>query len=416
MIVSLFFYNIFLKLYLAAIRLSARDGNKAQKWLQGREGIFEKIKSVLKDDERRIWIHCASLGEFEQGRPVIEALKKDAPEFKIVLTFFSPSGYELKKDYEQADYVFYLPMDGKQHAERFIGLIKPELALFVKYEFWYYYLRQLYQSNIPAILMSAAFRESQPFFKWYGTLFRQMLSFYNHIFLQDETSEKLLEKIVLKEKMSIGGDTRYDRVAEIAAMAKGYPLIEAWKGTSQLWIGGSTWKDDEVYLHSALDFLPDDWKIVIAPHEIDETHLREIETLFGSQIVRYSKLSLSSDEKVLLIDNYGMLSSLYRYGAIAFIGSGFKKDGIHNILEATIYGMPVFFGPYYKKFVEASEMVACGLAFPVNDMVHFKEKAIQIMTDNAYYAQLQTEIRLFMKAHEGATKQILAYIQHLIKT
>lgn len=410
---SIFLYNLFLKLYQLSIRLAARKGNKAAKWIEGRKDIFSKIAAALdENDEPRIWIHCASLGEFEQGRPIIEAIKNrrdNDRHTKIVLTFFSPSGYEIRKNYDQADYVFYLPMDGKEHAEQFINLIKPELAIFVKYEFWYHYLHTLYQKNIPTYLVSAIFRASQPFFKGYGNLFRKMLGFYTHIFLQDERSQNLLSNIGV-ENTTVAGDTRYDRVAAIAAQAKNLPHIERWKGDKNLLIAGSTWPEDEKLLSAAMKNLPANWKLIIAPHEIHEAHLNAVAETFDNNVARYSQLSASAgEERVLLINNIGMLSSIYRYGAIAFVGGGFGK-GIHNILEAAIYEIPVFFGPNYRRFIEAREMVDRKIAFSVEDADKLTHRVNELNSHSEYYQSLKKEIRAFMKAHQGATALILEQI------
>jgi 3-deoxy-D-manno-octulosonic-acid transferase len=321
----------------------------------------------------------------------------------------------LKKNYEYADYVFYLPMDGKENARKFIALIQPQFAVFVKYEFWYFYLQQLYQKNIPAILMAAAFRDAQPFFKWYGGLFRRMLSFYDFIFVQDENSQMLLQQIGVQQNVAVGGDTRYDRVAVIAQQAQSFPLIEKWKGDYKILIAGSTWQEDERVLKNSLDSLPEDWKMIIAPHEIHEERIKEIEAVFADETIRYSALT-DSAKRILILDNYGMLSSAYRCGTIAFVGGGFVKDGIHNILEAAVYGLPVFFGPYYKKFVEAAEMVQQNLAFPVKDAAALQLQLKKIINDAHYRASLQKEILHFMKTKEGATLQIMTYLKRFIKT
>lgn len=391
--------------------MKAQNGTKAQKWLDGRKNIFEKIATTIPQDGIKIWIHCASLGEFEQGRPVIEALKKSNPHYRILLTFFSPSGYEIRKDYEYADAVCYLPMDGSENAKRFISLVKPDLAVFVKYEFWYYYLKTLCEKNIPMLLISAAFRKQQPFFKWYGKLFREMLHCYTKLFVQDRLSEKLLKNIGIKNVV-ISGDTRYDRVALIAQQAKRILLIEKWKGADKLLIAGSTWEKDEILLQEAMKTLPHDWKLLIAPHEIDKIHLQQIEQLFENNTARYSDLNNDNhfEKKILIIDNIGMLSSLYRYGDVAFIGGGFTKGGIHNILEAAVFGMPVLFGPNYQKFTEAREMVAERLAFAVDNKTDFNNVMHLFMTADSR-KMLKEKMITFMKEKEGATNQIVEYIQ-----
>lgn len=407
----MFFYNLFLKVYKIGIRLSAKEGNKAQRWLIGRKNIFEKIEHELKYTGKKIWIHCASVGEFEQARPIIERLKNQKPELKIVLTFFSPSGYELRKNYDYADHVFYLPLDGKKNAEKFVELIHPSVVLFVKYEFWYYYLKTLNDRNIPTLLISATFRENQPFFNWYGSMFRKMLSYYQAIFVQEERSRELLSSISITENVVVGGDTRYDRVMEIAAQSKGFPEIESWIENNEIIIAGSTWPQDELILKSCLEYLPKNWKIIVAPHEIDKSHLQQIRDLFGEEVVMYSELANNvSERKVLVIDNIGMLSSLYRYGAIAFVGGGFTKGGIHNILEPAAFGLPVFIGTNYEKFAEARMMTEKCFVFPVKSEFEFKGKLLKIIDDTNYRKKLKEDILRFMSSQTGAADRILKYI------
>ena len=407
----MFFYNLFLKVYKIGIRLSAKEGNKAQRWLIGRKNIFEKIEHELKYTGKKIWIHCASVGEFEQARPIIERLKNQKPELKIVLTFFSPSGYELRKNYDYADHVFYLPLDGKKNAEKFVELIHPSVVLFVKYEFWYYYLKTLNDRNIPTLLISATFRENQPFFNWYGSMFRKMLSYYQAIFVQEEQSRELLSSISITENVVVGGDTRYDRVMEIAAQSKGFPEIESWIENNEIIIAGSTWPQDELILKSCLEYLPKNWKIIVDPHEIDKSHLQQILDFFGEEVVMYSELANNvSERKVLVIDNIGMLSSLYRYGAIAFVGGGFTKGGIHNILEPAAFGLPVFIGTNYEKFAEARMMTEKCFVFPVKSEFEFKGKLLKIIDDTNYRKKLKEDILRFMSSQTGAADRILKYI------
>ncbi len=358
--------------------------------------------------ERRIWVHCASLGEFEQGRPVIEAIRKQYPRYKIVLTFFSPSGYEVRKGTPLADYVFYMPLDGKKKSKRFLELVDPVMTIFVKYEFWYYYLCYLSNRKAPAFIISAAFRKEQSFFKWYGGLFRKMLRNFNHIFVQDEQSKKLLEEININDKVSVAGDTRYDRVVEIANNVKPFPVVEAFANGSKLLVAGSTWPDDEKLLKEGLSSLPADWKLIIAPHEIDQPHIQQIQNLIGDDCILYSNPIDSANKKVLIIDNIGMLSSLYSYGSVAYVGGGFQKGGIHNALEPAVFGLPVFFGPVYEKFIEAKELVANQYAFPVQNAVDFNNSLQQVISTNL--PALQADIRAYMQAHIGATGKIMTHL------
>lgn len=406
---QLFFYNIFLALYTFSIRVTALFNKKAKQWLAGRKNILRIAKERLADNkEQRIWVHCSSLGEFEQGRPLIEAIKKQYPAYKIVLTFFSPSGYEVRKDYKYADYIFYLPMDGRKTAEEFIGMVNPKLAIFVKYEFWHYYLDQLRTRNIPTVLVSAAFRPSQAFFKWHGGLFRNMLQCFTLIFVQDVESKRLLQTIGIDDNVLLSGDTRYDRVSEIAEIAKKFPLIEKFKGKDCLLIAGSTWPDDEKLLKKILPTLPDDWGLIIAPHEINSNHIEYLQNLFESHCVLYSELSTEPKGfRVLIIDNIGMLSSLYSYGEIAYIGGGFQKGGIHNVLEPAVFGLPVFFGPRYDKFIEAKALVSHQFAFPVSNVTEFNNLLQQLIHDEIHLKALQKSIRAYVSSQVGAADKIM---------
>lgn len=409
---QVFLYNIFLVLYALGIRVTSLFNEKARKWLRGRKDIFRQLADAMQGkDEQRIWVHCASLGEFEQGRPVIEAIKAQYPGYKIVLTFFSPSGYEIRKDYDGADYVFYLPMDGAGNAKRFIELVNPSLVIFVKYEFWYHYLNQLKRQDVPTVLISAAFRSSQPFFKGYCGLFRKILKSFAYIFVQDENSKQLLADIGITTNVAISGDTRYDRVVQIAENARRYDLIERFKGDSKLLIAGSTWPDDEMVLREALHILPDDWKMIIAPHEIDDKHIQQLDEMFQDTNTIYSQLPTThTGHRVLIIDNIGMLSSLYRYGDIAFVGGGFQKGGIHNVLEPAVFGLPVFFGPEYDKFVEAKALVSRLYAFPISKKEHFNSLLRKLMEDDKRRLSMHKTIQAYIAGQAGATGKIMSVL------
>jgi 3-deoxy-D-manno-octulosonic-acid transferase len=409
----LLLYNLFLSVYRAGIAIAALWNPKARAWQQGRNGQWARLQKAIPKGEKyenRYWMHCASLGEFEQGRPVLEALKKQHADCFIVLSFFSPSGYEIRKNYEGADVVCYLPMDGPAAARRFLNIMQPTLALFVKYEFWHYYLRELQQRSIPTVLVCGAFRKSQPFFKWWGGFFRKMLSQFQLLTVQDTISLQLLQEIKLGAKAHLTGDTRYDRVAQIATAARDLPLIEVFKRSGKLVIAGSTWPDDERMLKEALRVLPEDWKLVIAPHEIDKTHLESIKALFGQQCVFYSGFQTDMKARVLVIDNIGMLSSLYCYGEIACIGGGFNRSGIHNVLEPAVFGLPVIMGPEYEKFSEAVALVKKGFAFSVNDAAEYSRVLQDLITDNEGRHALQELIKTYVQEHTGATAKILALL------
>ena len=403
---SVFLYNILCTLYLGAIHLVSLFNDKAKKWVEGRKGLELQLATISKNGDKYIWMHCSSLGEFEQGRPLVEKLKESYPGQKVLLTFFSPSGYEIQKNYALADHVLYLPMDSKQHAKKFIKAINPSLVIFVKYEFWYHYLHQLKVRGIPTLLVSAAFRENQAFFKWYGGFFREMLGCFNYMFVQDATSLSLLATMGITKNVIVSGDTRYDRVATIAQKAKKIDAVEQFKEGYNLLIAGSTWPGDEKLLHASFQHLPQNWKLVIAPHEVHHAHILEISNLFGDGVVTYSALSKNeklASARVLVIDNIGMLSSLYTYGSIAYVGGGFQKGGIHNILEPAVFGLPVIFGPNYKKFVEAKNLVEHGFAFPVEDEKGLIEKLEKLISNASYRETIHTRLTQFMQQNIGAS-------------
>jgi 3-deoxy-D-manno-octulosonic-acid transferase len=423
---GVFFYTIFRVLYTVGIRLASLWNTKAKAWVSGRENIFENIRiaidnqRLLPGDPRPIWMHCASLGEFEQGRPLLEKLRADYPLTKIVLTFFSPSGYEVQKEYKGADYIFYLPMDSPQNAKRFLEAVNPALVLFVKYEFWFYYLKEINQRKIPLLLVSAAFRKQQSFFKWYGGFQRKMLSFFTQIFVQDKVSAELLSTINIHALQT--GDTRFDRVITIAEKFTTIPEIEKFCGTAMVVVAGSTWPEDEEELDHYANTHPE-IKFIIAPHEIYEGRLVEIEKLFHNAI-RFSAFQKTtrdvtgntatgqlSSANVLLIDNIGMLARLYRYAAVTYIGGGFGGDGVHNVLEAAVYGKPVLFGPVYEKYIEAAELVESGGGISINNALELEEVLNDLLSDEAYLKETGDASKKYVQSKQGATGKIMDYIQ-----
>ncbi len=363
-----FLYNIGIFFYTLLIKLAVPFSEKAKLFVKGRKNWERQLQQKIVKESKYIWIHSASLGEFEQGRPLIEAIKKQFPVYKIVLSFYSPSGYEIRKNYPLADVICYLPTDTKKNAKKFIELVKPEKAFFIKYEFWYHYINELKKKQIPLYSVSAIFRDNQQFFKngiW-GKWYRKLLSDFEHFFIQNESSAKLLQSIGITN-YTVSGDTRFDRVAEIAKNAKSIPVVEKFKGNSLLVIAGSTWKPDEELL-SALINQSTDVKFVIAPHEVTAPNINRLLQMLKTPAVLYSKTDemTVNNFKVLIIDSIGMLSSLYQYGEIAYIGGGFGV-GIHNILEAATFGLPVIFGSNYKKFKEAVDLVNEGGAFNIKN-------------------------------------------------
>jgi len=412
--VSVFFYNIFLLFFKAGVYIASPFNAKAKKWLRGRRNIFDKLKNTIPTNEKIIWIHCASLGEFEQGRPLIEELKAQGSSFKILLTFFSPSGYEVKKNYDKADWIFYLPMDGPRNAKQFLEIVHPSLVIFVKYEFWYYYLKKIKYRNIPLLLVSALFRKDMSFFKWYGSLQRKMLSRFDHLFVQNETSKKLIDEIGLSAICTISGDTRFDRVIEIAARFEPIPLIEKFIGNSNVIIAGSTWREDEMVLQKTFSSLNNhSLKLIIAPHEINEKHLKEIKRLFPESVL-FSELTLDpqlTTHGILIIDNIGMLSRLYKYGYLTYVGGGLVSNGVHNVLETAVYDKIVLFGPYYKKYNEAVELVASGGGLPFNNSTELKEAIKTLLTNESEYNYRSKAAGDFVQSNKGATKKIIRFIQ-----
>lgn len=404
-------YNVAIAFYQFLIHVAALVGNnKARLWLKGRKNIFEVIASQVKQNEKRIWIHASSLGEFEQGRPVIEKIKEQHPEIKIALTFFSPSGYEVRKDYKGADYIFYLPIDRKLYVNRFLSLIQPQFVIFIKYEFWHHYIKAVKQKNIPLYLISANFRRNQHFFRWYGFWFRQMLKNFTHIFVQNQQSYDLLRQIG-HTQITVAGDTRFDRVSSIAASTKILPEIEKFVGASTCLIAGSTWGQDEELITRYFNENGHGLKLIIAPHEIEEQQIQQLSAKFTCKVLKYSQLKNDQPEtaNVLIIDNVGMLSSLYKYGKIAYIGGGFGK-GIHNILEAATFGLPVLFGPNYQKFHEAVELVALKGAFPVENYDNVKSTLDLLCSQPEQRNVFGTISKDFVQKNLGATDIILQKI------
>lgn len=399
-------YNILIRLYVSAIRFTGLWNKKANEWHQGRKDLFLSLEQKIHNQDKIIWMHCSSAGEFEQAKPIIEHLKQDFPFYKILISFFSPSGYEVAKNYTYADFITYLPLDTKQNARRFIELVNPRLIIFIKYEFWYHHLSVAATKHIPILLVSAVFRKDQIFFKGYGGFYKQMLFLFRHIFVQDEASLKLLNEIHINQ-CSISGDTRFDRVVKIADSFTEIPLIKDFIQNKNVVVAGSTWGDDEKIL-SAISGL----KLILAPHQINEIHLLEIEKLFPKSI-RYSALKKlpASFAEVLIIDNVGMLAKLYQYATIAYVGGGFTKDGIHNILEAAVYGKPVILGPVYKKYREATELIACGGAFSIVAADELEKKINTLLTDKKEYEKASHRAQDYVFKNTGATNKVVTYIQ-----
>ena len=404
----IFLYNIGIFFYSLAIFIASPFNTKARHILIGRKNWKQILKSGIEKNSKYIWIHCASLGEFEQGRPLVEEIKKQFPEYKIVLTFFSPSGYEIRKNYQHADCICYLPADTRRNARIFINLINPEKAFFIKYEYWFHFINRLKKENIPLYLVSAIFREKQVFFKNTpgGKWYRKMLSKVEHFFVQNEKSGQLLTSIGLSN-FTVSGDTRFDRVAAITQQAKELPPVNKFKGNALLVVAGSTWKPDEELLSELINNHRE-VKFILAPHEVSATNINRLAQLLKNKAILYSTATISDINRyqVLIIDSIGLLSSLYKYGDIAYIGGGFGV-GIHNILEAATFGMPILFGPNYQKFAEAVALVDAGDAFPVNSGTDTEQQFTRLLLNLEIRMAASEICKNYVAKNIGATKFII---------
>jgi len=368
-------------------------------------------------------MHCASLGEFEQGRPVIESLRKIYPELTVIISFFSPSGYEIRKNYAGADHIFYLPMDSAVHARKWLDLIDPTLVIWIKYDYWYYYLRELRKRKIPALLVSPLFRADQPFFKWYGNIHRLMLDSFHAFFVQNKESKILLETLGINKSVFVSGDTRFDRVIDIAEAFEPLPVIADFCADHQIIVAGSTWEEDEEELDHFANTHPE-IRFIIAPHEIEEDHLLDMETLFRNSI-RYSILesqfNQSTDNRqlpivnrhpnVLIIDNIGMLARLYSFARICYVGGGFGDDGVHNVLEAAVYGKPVITGPVIEKYIEVMELAEVGGVIIIDNALEAESVFSRLFENKEEYEFHGKAARDYVYARRGATEKIVQYIQ-----
>lgn len=402
-------YNIGIYIYDFLVHLAAVFSRKPRKMIRGHWVVYELLRQQVEKDARYIWFHAASLGEFEQGRPLIERIRERYPEYKILLTFFSPSGYEVRKNYKGADIVCYLPFDKPRNVHKFLDIVHPCMAFFIKYEFWKNYLSELHRRRIPVYSVSSVFRKEQVFFKWYGGFYRNILTNFDQLFVQNETSKRFLSKIGI-HKVTVVGDTRFDRVLEIREEAKSLPLVKRFKGNSITMVAGSSWPPDEDLFIEYFNNHPE-MKLVIAAHVIDENHLVEIISKLKRPYVRYSKANEENVLKAdcLIIDCFGLLSSIYRYGEIAYVGGGFGV-GIHNILEAAVYGIPVIFGPRYHKFMEAKHLLEVKGGFVVHTFEELSSLLDKLATDNDFLKESGNNADGFVKQNLGASERILGKI------
>lgn len=400
-----FFYLLGVRGYAFLIRVASLWNVKAKKWIEGRRVVWDALDNWKREDHQPVyWFHCASLGEFEQGRPLMEALKEKV-KCQIVITFFSPSGYEIRKNYEGADLVIYLPRETRSNVKRFLKIVRPTTVFFIKYEFWATYIFKAKAIGAAVYSVSAVFHENQVFFKRYGGFMRKILRTFDHIFVQDQKSADLLNGIGVEH--TLAGDTRYDRVMENAAKVIAYPLIEQFVSGEKVLVIGSSWPGDEAVI---FDYLKTDhfkWKVIIAPHEIDATHLLSIEKEVGLSSIRYSNLTAGAlqGERVLIIDNIGMLMNVYQYANVAFVGGAFGK-GLHNILEPACFGVPVIFGSNYAKFNEAYEFIAHQIGFSISNTAEFAA-----VFQELEWVDRSGEVIKFMRERIGATQMILDHIK-----
>lgn len=419
------FYSLFISIYGLAIKLAAQWNSKAKQWINGREGFFEKLRDHLKklpDDNRStVWMHCASLGEFEQGRPVLEHLRNKYPQSKVVLTFFSPSGYEIRKNYKGADLVLYLPLDTPSNARKFIQYINPSLVLWVRYEFWMHYIEEIKRKGIPLLLLSGTIQKSN---RLYGIYRKKLFKCFTHFFVQTELSARFLKREGFEQNVTVAGDTRFDRVIAIATSFEPVAPVESFCRGHRVLVAGSTWTEDEEELIHYVKVNPH-MRFIIAPHEVDKENIKDVQKEFPRSVL-FSKLeawlsenenaatneSMRGEEAVhtLIIDNIGMLSRLYYYADITYVGGGFGDAGLHNILEAAVYGKPVFFGPVYQRHFEAVEMEAAGGAVSIENALELESELNTLLSDEALLKKRGEAARQYVYSSAGATHTILDYI------
>lgn len=405
---TIILYDLFIRFYLIAVHVASIWNEKAKLWVKGREKFPD-----FKFETKSIWMHCASLGEFEQGRPLLEKIKKEFPQYPVVLSFFSPSGYESAKNFKGADQIIYLPADTILNAKKLITQINPAVVFWVKYEYWYHYLTEIKKRDIPLLLVSAIFRESQPFFKFYGGFWRRLLHSFTHFFVQNNRSLELLQSLGFAENSSVSGDTRFDRVIDIAQKNSSIEHINEFKGDNRLIVAGSTWKED-IELLAKYSKQRQDLTFIIAPHEINKDSLIETEQLF-SEVIFYSDLAHGKEFKkmsnIMIVDNIGMLSRLYAYADITYVGGGFNKSGIHNTLEAAVYGKPVIFGPYYQKFSEAVSLVKIGGGYSIRNYREL-QSIMDLLLNNQNKLLKSGKASLgLVYDKQGATEKIFRYVK-----
>lgn len=400
-------YNIGIALYDLMVHLVAPFSRKPRKMMKGHWVAYDLLRQQMEPGRKYIWFHAASLGEFEQGRPLMERIRAEHPQYGILLTFFSPSGYEVRKNYRGADVVCYLPFDKPRNVKKFLDIANPCMAFFIKYEFWKNYLDELHQRRIPVYSVSSIFRRGQIFFQWYGGIYRRVLQNFDCLFVQNEISKRYLSTIGIN-RVQVVGDTRFDRVLQIRQEAKDLPLVEHFKGDNRFtFVAGSSWQPDEDLFIEYFNTHPE-MKLIIAPHVIDENHLVEIINKLKRPYVRYTRADENNVRKAdcLIIDCFGLLSSIYRYGEVAYVGGGFGV-GIHNTLEAAVYGIPVIIGPKYQKFQEAVQLIEAQGAFSVNNVSEFNSLLQRFYTESSFLQQAGENAGSYVRDNAGATDMIM---------
>lgn len=403
-------YEIVISLYTLGVAVMSLFNDKVKKMWRGEREAFRVLRNSVDPGSRYVWFHAASLGEFEQGRPIMERLRREHPELKILLTFFSPSGYEVRKNYEGADIICYLPLDTYFNARRFLNLVHPEVAFFIKYEFWWNYLHILKRRNVPVYSVSSIFRPNQVFFRWYGRTYSNVLKCFTRFFVQNEVSRQLLAKLGITE-VEITGDTRFDRVLQIKSQAKSLPIVEAFRQDYKVFVAGSSWPPDEDIFIKYFNGR-DDWKLIIAPHVIGEDHLQQILSKLKGKAVRYTEATPESvaDAKILIIDCFGLLSSIYGYGHVSYVGGGFGV-GIHNVLEAAVWNIPVIFGPNNERFQEAQDLLASGGGRQIDSYQQFESLMNGYIADDSLRKADGDKAAQYVSSKAGATGKILSAVK-----
>ena len=406
-----YLYNFVISLAEIILKILAVFNKKIALFVNGRKQTFSSLQLQIKPNDKTIWIHCASLGEFEQGRPIIEKLRKSNPSYKIVLSFFSPSGYEVRKDYEEVDVVVYLPLDSVKNAKKFIELVRPSLAIFVKYEFWPNILKELKRNSIQTILISGDFRQDQIFFKFYGGWMKNSLHSFSHFFVQNENSQKLLENIGV-DKVTISGDTRFDSVNTILRQENSLDFLEDFVRGKQVLVAGSTWAIDESYLTSFLNMKQaENFRCIIAPHNINQKEIEKLKNNINLETALYSEGEINKNAKVFIADTIGILTKIYSYADMAYVGGGFDKEGVHNVLEPAVFSIPLVIGPIYDKFEEAKELVALNGCLVASDEIQLFDQLYELNNNEDYRLKMGNIAGSYIKNNIGATEIILNYIE-----